>query len=311
MRTTLPFSGPLRTGRAPRPVRPLAGLVVAAGLLLAPTGCGGEDGTPSASAPPSPPTPASTASTPATGAPSRTATPPPAPAPPTTARPPAAGPTAGSAFPAALAGHDLERIPTSDRIVALTFDAGANADGLPSILATLARERVAGTFFLTGDFVTDFPDQASRIVAAGHRLGNHSIDHPQFTALTAAQISAQVLGAERTMRSVTAGNPAPLFRFPYGDRDARTISAVNASGYVAVRWTVDSLGWQGRMGGTRTASFVADRVLAAATPGEIALMHVGAHPTDHSTLDADALPAIIAGLRRGGYRFVTLDALLT
>lgn len=55
---------------------------------------------------------------------------------------------------------------------------------------------------------------------------------------------------------------------------------------------------------------MADRVLAAATPGEIVLMHVGAHPTDHSTLDADALPAVITGLRERGYRFVTLDALL-
>ena len=41
------------------------------------------------------------------------------------------------------------------------------------------------------------------------------------------------------------------------------------------------------------------------------LTHAGAHPVDHSTLDAAALPAIVPGLRRQGYRFVTLDALLT
>ena len=40
-------------------------------------------------------------------------------------------------------------------------------------------------------------------------------------------------------------------------------------------------------------------------------MHVGANPDDHTMLDADALPAVIAGLRAKGYRFVTLDALLT
>jgi hypothetical protein len=39
-------------------------------------------------------------------------------------------------------------------------------------------------------------------------------------------------------------------------------------------------------------------------------MHVGSHPTDGSTLDADALAAVIAGLRAEGYRFATLDALL-
>ena len=40
-------------------------------------------------------------------------------------------------------------------------------------------------------------------------------------------------------------------------------------------------------------------------------MHVGANPYDHSTLDADALPRVIAAVRRHGYSFVTLDALLT
>jgi peptidoglycan/xylan/chitin deacetylase (PgdA/CDA1 family) len=39
-------------------------------------------------------------------------------------------------------------------------------------------------------------------------------------------------------------------------------------------------------------------------------MHTGSNPDDHSTLDADALPAIIDGLRSKGYGFVTLDMLL-
>jgi len=73
---------------------------------------------------------------------------------------------------------------------------------------------------------------------------------------------------------------------------------------------VDTLGWQGTRAG-RTAAEVTSRVLDTARPGQIVLMHVGSHPTDRSTLDADALPAVIAGLRELGYQFVTLDALLT
>jgi peptidoglycan/xylan/chitin deacetylase (PgdA/CDA1 family) len=214
-------------------------------------------------------------------------------------------------FPAGLAGRDVERIPTGRRVVALTFDGGGDAGGVPALLATLARERVPATFFLTGRFVTAFPESARRIAAAGHRLGDHSVSHPHFPRLTGAQIRTEVLGAAATIRSGTGADPAPLFRFPYGDSDARSIATVNGLGYLPVRWTVDSLGWQGTLGGSRDASFVARRVLAAAGPGAIVLMHAGAHPTDGSTLDAAALPAIIAGLRRDGYRFVTLDALLT
>lgn len=107
----------------------------------------------------------------------------------------------------------------------------------------------------------------------------------------------------------TGQDPQPLFRFPFGDRDARTIPAVNDLGYVAVRWTVDTLGWQGTSGG-RSADDVTERVLDTATAGQIVLMHVGSHPTDGSMLDADALAAVIGGLRAAGYRFVTLDALV-
>jgi peptidoglycan/xylan/chitin deacetylase (PgdA/CDA1 family) len=72
---------------------------------------------------------------------------------------------------------------------------------------------------------------------------------------------------------------------------------------------VDTLGWQGTSGGI-TAGIVLQRVLDTLTPGQIVLMHLGAHPTDGSTLDADALPQIIDELRARGYSFVTLDALL-
>jgi peptidoglycan/xylan/chitin deacetylase (PgdA/CDA1 family) len=207
-----------------------------------------------------------------------------------------------------LAGQDVERLPTSRRVVALTFDAGANADGLASVLGTLRREGVPATFFLTGDFARRFPARSAEIAAGGHRLGNHSVDHPHFTALSDQAVRDQLAGAERAIVASTGRDPRPLFRFPYGDRDQRTIRLVNAAGYVPVRWAVDSLGWKGTSGGL-TAGAVTARVLGALRPGEIVLMHVGSNPDDHTTLDADALPAVIAQIRAAGYGFVTLDAL--
>ncbi|NUP48005.1 MAG: polysaccharide deacetylase family protein [Catenulispora sp.] len=215
--------------------------------------------------------------------------------------------TTSTQIPARLAGVDWDRIPTTRPVVALTFDAGANADAVPSILATLHRYGVTATFFLTGDFVRHFPDVA-RQIAAGQRIGNHSVDHPYFTKLTGTQITAELTGARQQIQSTTGDDPRPLFRFPYGDRDTRTIAAVNAAGYVPVRWTVDTLGWEGTAGGI-TAQTVHDRALNALRPGEIVLMHCGSNPTDHSTLDADALGGVIQAIKDRGYGFVTLDAL--
>jgi peptidoglycan/xylan/chitin deacetylase (PgdA/CDA1 family) len=80
---------------------------------------------------------------------------------------------------------------------------------------------------------------------------------------------------------------------------------VNQLGYTAVGWTVDTLGWEGTSMGQSNRS-VTSHALAHLEPGVIILMHVGANPHDHSTLDADALPAIIRAIRAHAYQFVTL-----
>lgn len=208
-----------------------------------------------------------------------------------------------------LAGQDWTYIPTSRRVVALTFDAGANADAVPSILATLGQDHIPATFFLTGSFVGDFPASARQIAAAGYRIGDHTITHPYLTQKSDAEVRREIAGAAQQIIAATGKNPAPLFRFPYGDANARVVSIANGLGYVPVRWTVDTLGWEGSAGHI-TAAVVTSRVLGALRPGEIVLMHVGSNPDDHSTLDADALPAVISQLKARGYSFVTLDALV-
>jgi peptidoglycan/xylan/chitin deacetylase (PgdA/CDA1 family) len=261
------------------------------------------------------PAPGARPGTPQTPAASSPTTPTPAPSTATTQAPNTSAPRASSTstpgspgITGSLAGKDWTSIPTTRRVVALTFDAGANADAVPSILATLRRDGVPATFFLTGNFVRDFPGTARSIAAAGFRIGDHTITHPHLTQLSDAAVQREIAGGARQIMSVTGTNAAPLFRFPYGDADARTIAVANRAGYVPVRWTVDTLGWEGTAGHV-SASVVVSRVLAAARPGEIVLMHVGSNPDDHTTFDADALSRVISGLRARGYSFVTLDAL--
>lgn len=201
-------------------------------------------------------------------------------------------------------GQDLEVLPTNERLIALTFDAGGSDAGVSSILGTLAAKDTPATFFLTGAFVRAFPRAALQIAAA-HPVGNHTDTHPDLTTLPDASVVDEVRRGAGAIRASTGRDPAPWFRFPYGARDARTIALVNDECYVPMRWTVDTLGWQGTSGG-RSVDSVRQRVLGAARPGAIVLMHVGAHPSDGSTLDADALSGVIDGLRAQGYQFVDL-----
>lgn len=211
----------------------------------------------------------------------------------------------GHGLPVALTGHVVTRIPTTRRVVALTFDGGSGAQAVASVLGTLDREGVRATFFLTGRFVETYP-RATRRIARRGVVGNHSMTHPHLTQLSAAAVRSELVDAESVIVSAVDRPAAPWFRFPYGDYDDRALRVVNGLGYVAVGWTVDTLGWKGRTAGT--TDDVVDRCLDRLQPGAIVLMHLGAAP-DGSTLDADALPRLISAARAAGYDFVSIDAL--
>lgn len=131
--------------------------------------------------------------------------------------------------------------------------------------------------------------------------------HPDLTKLSNTAVRNEIVGADTVIRDTIGHELRPWFRFPYGARDTRTISAANCLNYGSVRWSVDTLGWKGTSGGQSTAT-VRTRVMNDLAPGSIVLMHVGSHPTDRSTLDADALRDLIAQIEARGYRFVDLDA---
>ena len=216
---------------------------------------------------------------------------------------------ASCTVPAALKGQDVARLPVTDKVIALTFDGGANADGVPSIRGTLADKGVGATFFLTGGFVEKYPVKSRRL-AARDLVGNHTMSHPDLTTLSDKQVATQVRDAEAVIRSTTGEDPRRFFRFPYGARNAHLVGLVNGLCYVPFRWTVDSLGWKGTSGG-QSVSTVVSRVVGAARPGAIVLMHVGSNPDDGTTLDADALPQVIEKLRARGYHFVRLSRVMS
>jgi peptidoglycan/xylan/chitin deacetylase (PgdA/CDA1 family) len=229
----------------------------------------------------------------------------PKPKPATTGKKPEPQPApARLSLPDSLVGKEWSQLPTERRIVALTFDAGSNADGVKPILETLAREEVPATFFLTGRWAELYPASA-RLIASSYPIGNHSYDHPHLTELSDARIVEEVEQAEDAIRRVTGRSPRPFFRFPYGDVNAHAIAVVNDLGYGGVRWTIDTLGWEGTAEGQSVAT-VLERVRELLRPGAIVLMHVGSAP-DGSTLDADALEKVIATIRARGYGFVSLD----
>ncbi|MDD3190833.1 MAG: polysaccharide deacetylase family protein [Candidatus Pacebacteria bacterium] len=205
-------------------------------------------------------------------------------------------------------GKEISRVDTTQKVVALTFDAGANADGVEPILKILAENNIRGTFFLTGKFIEKYPEKVRYIISSGGEIGNHSYDHPYLTQLTDEEITGKIQGAENALAELDAGFQ-PFFRSPYGDRNQSTLETISENGYINIRWTIDSLGWMGTSGEMNKNS-VKERVVSKAAPGAIIMMHLGSNPTDKTHLDSEALPEIISELKADGYEFITMSELL-
>src|SRR4029079_10511350 len=77
---------------------------------------------------------------------------------------------------------------TSEQAVSLTFDAGSDAGNTSTILDVLGSYGIRATFALTGEWVEQNPELATRIVVEGHVVMNHSYDHPSFTGVSSDDV---------------------------------------------------------------------------------------------------------------------------
>lgn len=188
----------------------------------------------------------------------------------------------------------LRRLPAHTPGVALTFDDCDDGDAWERILGILAAEAVPAAFFALGMRVEQFPDAARRTVADGHAVGAHGWDHADLTALPSDEVVHRLVADRAAWRR--AGAPdVGAFRPPFGRFDVGTLDAARRAGYQRmVLWDVDPRDWQ-----LPGADRIVDRTLAACSPGSIVDLHVTGQT-------ADALPGLIAGLRRRGLACVSL-----
>ncbi|MEV6525239.1 polysaccharide deacetylase family protein [Longispora sp. NPDC051575] len=205
--------------------------------------------------------------------------------------------------------------------VALTFDADLTADmraklragsvksyANTRVLDVLEREKVPGTFFMSGMFVEEYPAFTRRLAAnPTFELANHSYSHRGFTprCYTLGQVPPPEMTADvaRTFTALEAygGRQTRFFRFPGLCHDPAALAAVGQLGVTVVDGDVVS----GDPFATNPQA-VSTAVLSTVRAGSIVIMHctdVNAPVTDQ------ALPAIIAGLRAKGLEPVVLSDL--
>jgi peptidoglycan/xylan/chitin deacetylase (PgdA/CDA1 family) len=199
------------------------------------------------------------------------------------------------------------RLPTNDRVVALTFDACEQRRPMKldtGISDYLVAHRIPFTVFLSGRFVVDNED-AVRVLGklSFVELENHSWDHPnRMTRLNNDDVRDEILKADDEIRRVT-GRGTMFFRFPATNYDARTLAIAEDLGFRVVHYRWEA----GDPDPRETADRIVRETLEAVRPGDILIQHINGRGW-HS---AEAMPRLIAGLQAAGYRFVLLRDYLT
>lgn len=197
-----------------------------------------------------------------------------------------------------VAGQLVDRVPTDEKVVALTFDDGPTAR-TPEILRMLGESQVPATFYLVGEDMAAHPEYGAAIVGAGHEIGNHSYTHRRMVLVSGDTVRDEVERTDAEIRR--AGYQGPItFRPPYGKKLWTLPHYLADHERTTVTWDVEP----DSAGGAVREAIVAD-TLAQTRPGSIILLHVM-----HGAESVAAVPEIVNGLRAQGYRFVTVAELL-
>lgn len=200
----------------------------------------------------------------------------------------------------ALVGEAICRVETEVPMVALTFDDGPTPEGVAWASQVLRRHRARGTFFLIGDAISGREPLVRSLVAEGHEIGNHSFSHVRMVGHGAAFYDSEIMRTDALLRA--AGAPRPtLFRPPYGKKLIGLPRALARHDYRLIMWDVED------PPGAATAQEYARHMVDQARPGSILLIHLMYRSNG---IAREALPLIVEGLARRGFRMVTVSELL-
>lgn len=191
------------------------------------------------------------------------------------------------------------------REIALTFDDGPWGDP-PSIdfVDLLARYHAHATFFEIGDQIGAYDRSGAverRMLADGDTIGDHTWTHPDMVTLAPARQRSELELTADAIRRASGFTPC-LWRPPYGDSSDPLDTLANSLGFLTISWDIDPRDWS-----LPGVGKIESAVLDNARNGGIVEMHFGGGPRQQTL---SALPDIITTLRKRGYRFVNLAAML-
>ncbi len=204
-----------------------------------------------------------------------------------------------------LAGLDAAYLDTSgEKVVYLTFDAGYENGFTASILDTLRQHGVPAAFFLVGHYLESEPDLVRRMVTEGHTVGNHTVNHPDMSAISDPEVfTRELTGLEDQFQALTGQALPKFYRPPQGLYSRENLEMAQSLGYKTVFWSLAHADWDNQNQPDPDAAI--EKLTSRLHPGAIVLLH------STSKTNAEILDDLILRWKEMGYRFAGLDELFS
>jgi peptidoglycan-N-acetylglucosamine deacetylase len=194
----------------------------------------------------------------------------------------------------------LYRVPTRERILALTLDDGPDSQSTPVILDELRKHGARATFFLISARMREQEPLVRSIVAEGHELGNHFSHERASIRLNKEEFERDLLHTHNVLTRFTQ----PVWARPAsGWYTHAMVDVMTRHGYRCALGSVYPFD-----AAIPSVSWATHYILRNARPGAIVVLHDG---RDRGQRTARVLARVLPTLRMRGYRVVPLSDLLS
>ena len=199
-------------------------------------------------------------------------------------------------YDAAYVGSD------QDKVLYLTFDAGYENGYTEKILDILQKHEVKAAFFLVGNYLQKNADLVRRMVEEGHIVGNHTMTHPDMSAITEKEaFQKELTGLESLFQEITGKELPKYYRPPQGIYSEENLKLAKELGYKTVFWSLAYRDWENN--NQPTADYAFAKLLPRTHNGAVILLH------STSKTNAEVLDELLTRWKAEGYRFDTIDQL--
>jgi peptidoglycan/xylan/chitin deacetylase (PgdA/CDA1 family) len=203
------------------------------------------------------------------------------------------------AGPPAAAPVDASIVHASDRpgrSLNITIDDGPDPVWTPKVLAVLKKHDVKAVFCMVGPQAAAHPDLVRQVVAAGHKLCDHTTDHNTAMDHRPQDYqSRQILDAQKMIEDAAGGTKVAYYRAPGGAFTPYSRQLAAGAGMRPLGWNIDSKDFE-----SGSVEAIEATVRGEMANGPTVLFHDGG---GNRALTVQALDRLLPWMRGQGYGF--------